>query len=131
MTFDKVLPGLREGKKFRRKSWSRKDVYLDLVKNTYLFLNSNEKAIDTFNLTDDDVFADDWEYFDSIDKKLVTLKDMTYKQFKKYQEKRCQTSCSSCIFRSVECDAKLKYCWVYNKDIFNDKFLDQEVEVEE
>lgn len=36
-----------------------------------------------------------------------------------------------CDFDNVQCEADSKQCWVKHKELYSDKFLDQEIEVEE
>ena len=63
------------------------------------------------------------------------LRDLTVFEYYKWHQKNCfncysAENCVKCIFNVVTCN-KLSYnCWVYNKDLYSDKFLDQEVEVE-
>ena len=38
--------------------------------------------------------------------------------------------CKNCIFKGVECNLEWKSCWIKHKDLYSDKFLDQEVEIE-
>ena len=43
-----------------------------------------------------------------------------------------RNSCDDCIFRNVICSkSSSNYSWLNNKNLYSDKFLDQEVEVEE
>ena len=43
-----------------------------------------------------------------------------------------RNSCDDCIFRNVICSkSSSNYSWFNNKDLYSDKFLDQEIEVEE
>ena len=61
------------------------------------------------------------------------LRDLTPKEWDKWIDKECPlTSCDNCIFRNVPCTRSInKQSWVNNKDLYSDKFLDQEIEVEE
>ena len=59
------------------------------------------------------------------------LRDLTPEEWDKWRDKKCiDTKCGECIFCNVTCwdDSD---CWVYHKDLYSDKFLDQEIEVEE
>ena len=68
-------------------------------------------------------------YYEIISKK-KKLRDLTPEEWNKWREKICPpTSCNKCIFNKVMCYTE--YCWVNNKDLYSDKFLDQEIEVEE
>ena len=43
-----------------------------------------------------------------------------------------RNSCDDCIFRNVICSkSSSNYSWFNNKDLYSDKFLNQEIEVEE
>lgn len=62
------------------------------------------------------------------------LRDLTNEEYEEwcYDNKcyRCYCSNNSkCIFMNVPCDYRLENCWIYNKDLYSDKFLDQEIEV--
>ena len=59
------------------------------------------------------------------------LRDLTEQEWDKWKDKKCiDTKCSECIFCNVTCwdDSD---CWIYHKDLYSDKFLNQEIEVEE
>lgn len=60
------------------------------------------------------------------------LRDLTPKEWDKWIDKECQlTDCDNCIFRNVPCTRSInKQSWVNNKDLYSDKFLNQEIEVE-
>ncbi len=62
--------------------------------------------------------------------KKIKLRDLSEEQYKEWIEKKCKGYCYKCIFNNVRCDSYLNCCWVYNKDMFSDKFLNQEVEIE-
>lgn len=55
---------------------------------------------------------------------------MTEEQFVKWQEKNC-VRCSNCPFAHVSCGDIEGLCWIDNKDLYSDKFLDQEIEIED
>ena len=61
------------------------------------------------------------------------LRDLTLEDWNKWKDKKCfDNNCSECIFRSVTCYDSYEECsWIHNKDLYSDKFLDQEIEVEE
>ena len=56
------------------------------------------------------------------------LRDLTLEEWDKWKHKNCN-KCDKCVFRYVDCVTKNS--WVNNKDIYSDKFLDQEIEVED
>lgn len=59
------------------------------------------------------------------------LKDISLEEFKVWSIKNCkQLSCEKCVFSKVCCDEFLSDCWINNKDIYSDKFLNQEIEIE-
>ena len=59
------------------------------------------------------------------------LRDLTTKEWDKWQDKYCG-NCNKCAFNIVSCSCSYeKRSWVNNKDIYSDKFLDQEIEVED
>ena len=58
------------------------------------------------------------------------LRDLTPEEWDKRKEICSYTSCSECIFRYVSCiRSDREECWVNHKDLYSDKFLDQEIEV--
>jgi hypothetical protein len=78
-------------------------------------------------------------------KKTIKLRDLTEKQYAEWHHNHCELTnsynCANCIFRFVSCDYDYdnswvyypntnKECWVNNKDLYSDKFLDQTIEIE-
>ena len=61
------------------------------------------------------------------------LRDLTEEEYKKWSHKKCfsYACCVNCPFAVVNCDEYSKDCWVNHKDLYSNKFLDQEIEVEE
>ena len=61
------------------------------------------------------------------------LRDLTQEEWDKWKNNNCaSTYCGQCIFRHTSC----AYCyeedsWINNKDMYSDKFLDQEIEVKD
>ena len=58
------------------------------------------------------------------------LKDISLEELKVWSIKNCKLSCEKCVFSKVCCDEVSSDCWINNKDIYSDKFLDQEIEIE-
>ena len=59
------------------------------------------------------------------------LRDISLEEFKVWSIKNCkQLSCEKCVFSKVCCDEVSCDCWINNKDIYSDKFLNQEIEIE-
>lgn len=72
-------------------------------------------------------------------KKSIKLRDLTAEQWDKNRNLLCKLiahgdcdNCNDCIFQYVrDCsDSIYRNSWINHKDLFSDKFLDQEVEVE-
>lgn len=65
-------------------------------------------------------------------KKKIKLRDLTVEQYKEwYSNNQCEDkNCNECLLNPVLCHTNDKDCWVYCKDLFSNKFLDQEVEIE-
>ena len=59
------------------------------------------------------------------------LRDWTMEDFKKWEDVNCKGACDDCLFTNVHCNDNAKRFWINHKDLFSDKFLDQEVEVPE
>ena len=63
--------------------------------------------------------------------KTKKLRDLTEEEWNKWKQKNCN-NCDKCIFRYVTCYNSYENCsWLNNKNLYSDKFLDQEIEVEE
>ncbi len=64
------------------------------------------------------------------------LKDITVEEYKnweddeKYYKCGCSGGCDGCPFHRVKCDSCDNSCWIYNKDLYSDTFLNQEIEIE-
>ena len=58
------------------------------------------------------------------------LRDLTPEEYKKWKDKNCN-DCKKCIFNGVLCGVHYNLSWIHHKDLYSDKFLDQEIEVEE
>ena len=59
------------------------------------------------------------------------LKNITNEEYKKYIDTHCGGEyCSKCVFNNVTCTYISYHKWIKNKDIFSDKFLNQEIELE-
>ena len=113
MRFEEVLPTLREGKKIRRKE---RPIVTTLGLDDKLVLVSAENLL-----------ADDWEIIK--ERKKIKIRDLTEEQYVKWRKNSCCVNicASSCPFRCINCSiGRNNY-----KEMYSDKFLDQEIEVEE
>ena len=112
MKFEEVIPALREGKKIKvvgsSKSYQRKEQLYCTMK-VY------------------DILYSDWEIVKETKK--VKLRDLTKKQYVKWRKNNCciNLCASSCPFKSINCAIG----WHNYKEMYSDKFLDQEIEIEE
>lgn len=60
------------------------------------------------------------------------LRFWTMEDFKKWENIKCsKIVCKNCPFYNTKCNYYDETCWVNHKDLYSDKFLDQEVEVPE
>ena len=121
MKLEEVLPALRKGKKIRRTFWWE----------GHYFKLASDGIVDqegkSFIFSEDDLFCSDREVVE--EKK---LRDLTVEQFKNWYKNTCyKLRCEECIFYRVPCAYDTINCWVRNKDLYSDKFLDQEVEIDE
>ena len=126
MKFEEVIPALKEGKKARRKRWGAKN-------HNYIVVDKEDDLIvdmvyGKFPFTLGDLIADDWEIVK--EKKKVKLRDLTPQQFNKWRDEICEKydCCKDCPFRCIDCN---KTFWMSCKEMYSDKFLDQEIEIEE
>lgn len=62
----------------------------------------------------------------------IKLKNLTVEKYDKWKDNNCgkKFSCYDCPFRGVNC-FRVDNCWIHRKDIFSEKFLNQEVEIDE
>ena len=60
----------------------------------------------------------------------IKLRDLTKEQYEKWLKNNCSVEafCEHCPFFKVSC-IKGNRCWVHYKDLYSDKFLDQEIEI--
>lgn len=138
MRFEEVLPALRQGKKIRRKDkvWQLYYVFLSIRRKEDKIdkIFSNNIINWNYTITKKDLNADDWEIIK--EPKKVKLRDLTEEQYNKWTKNNCDKYddyCYGCIFQKVKCVNKGKRDdgWCNNKDLYSDKFLDQEIEIEE
>lgn len=62
--------------------------------------------------------------------KKIKLKDLTKEQWNDYLDK-CKMTCDKCVCENASCQhSECKGSWFNNKDMFSDKFLNQEIEIE-
>ena len=128
MKFEEVLPALREGKKITcsiiKNSGCHYIYYFDVT----IFCDSGGGCL---YLTDKAIIEiDDWEVIK--EQKKVKLRDLTEEQFMKYCDSftwtdKSEKNCFKCIFYNVSCWND----WIKHKDLYSDKFLDQEIEIYE
>lgn len=65
-------------------------------------------------------------------KRKIKLRDMTSEQWDANKDSLCNFCCSECVFKPVNClESIFRSSWINHKDIFEDKFLDKEIEIEE
>lgn len=63
----------------------------------------------------------------------IKLRDLTEEQFIewKIQNGGCRDRiCENCVFKAVNCAFNTANSWVKHKELFTDKFLEQEIEIE-
>ena len=131
MKFEEVLPALREGKKIIRKNkeWLNREKFIHL-EDGCLIDNINFLYI----ISEEDFNANDWEIVK--EPKKVKLRNLTEEQYGLWVKNNCAKYdgyCRGCPFQKVKCDnrAAMNDIWYLNKDLYSDKFLDQEIEIED
>ena len=131
MTFEEIMPALRAGKKvtsycvdFEYMYYSPEDGELYTDEGCKLTLPTSQL-----------MKLDDWEIFK--EKKKVKLRDLTKEQYEEWVEQNCiwmcDDGCRGCPFKKVKCDNRrmvddVRYL---NKNLYSDKFLNREIEIEE
>ena len=61
------------------------------------------------------------------------LRDLTPEEYTNWHMKNCSytsNKCDFCQFKSVVCNIISRNTWVIHKDLYSDKFLNQEIEIE-
>lgn len=125
MKFEDVLPALREGKKITGSKNIKTNKYI-YYKDGFIFDNEDGHMLLTIY---DVVERDDWEIVE--EEKKVKLRDLTLEQYKKWLKSNCDVRCNNCVFNKVDCFISNRTLWIKHKDLYSDKFLDQEVEIYE
>lgn len=65
-------------------------------------------------------------------KTLNEFLEQSKEQWNSYKRNVCMWLCTDCPIKAVKCFVSTnEYSWVNNKDMYSDKFLDQEIEIEE
>lgn len=69
-------------------------------------------------------------------KRKIKLKDMTYEQWERFKKNDCYNNimeCENCPLKYVNCSYsdEDKELWINHKDLYSDKLLDYEIEIEE
>lgn len=136
MKFEEALSAIKAGKRVRRSGWSDDpEKYMALYEDA--LIDQRDGSIFLFL---SDVEADDWEIVKETKK--VKLRDLTKKQYKYFCRRFNDpndlygnnghyfdgTACNTCPCTNVICGLTLDNCRFYHKDLYSDKFLDQEVE---
>ena len=76
----------------------------------------------------EDLLATDWEIVE--EPKKIKLRDLTEKEFRNWKNEKCEADCEHCIFENVGCAEWKNNCWIRNKDLYSNRFLDQKIEIE-
>lgn len=129
MKFEEVLPALREGKKITNRAIKLSGYEYIYYKDGAVF---DDKGRYSFLASAEIVNDDDWEIVE--EKKKVKLRDLTPEQYENWYKSYCylKEDCEECVFDKTYCNPYYKCkCWVNNKDLYSDKFLDQEIEIAE
>ena len=129
MKFEEVLPSLREGKKITNgavKSCGCKYIYYE---DGTIF--DGEGGY--WHLTNKEIVElGDWEVLEEPRK--IKLRDLSKRKYVNWWYRHCfeQNKCEvDCPLKNAKCDARFNSSWINHKDLYSDKFLDQEIEVEE
>lgn len=131
MKFEEILPALRAGKKVMSYSIDCEYIYYS-PEDGELY---TDKGCKITLLTSYVIKLDDWEIVK--EKKKVKLRDLTKEQYEEWVEQNCiwmcDDGCKGCPFRKVKCSNRymaddVRYL---NKNLYSDKFLNREIEIEE
>lgn len=122
MKFEEIILTLKEGKEIKRKNRNKIN-YIRIGEEDFI-VDENDEC---FPFILEDFLADNWEIVEETKK--VKLRDLTKEQYVKWRENNCCVNicCYSCPFKSINCDIG----WHNYKEMYSDKFLDQEIEIDE
>lgn len=111
---------------------------IDETLNIYYRQGRNNNGDYVYNYFDNSLIIDLINGSERIIKlpKKKKLKYWTEEDWNKWKEKNCYYNgyynCDKCSFCHVNCSSSEKEnSWIHHKDLYSDKFLNQEVEVEE
>lgn len=108
-----------------------RDKSFDIIKVLNPRENNIHKRCCNFALCDLKDINVEWTW-ERKETKKIKLKDMTEEQYKKWNQEHChEYNCSKCIFNLVRCMPATKASWVNSKYLYSDKFLNQEIELED
>lgn len=95
--------------------------------NTFFIRNYNSaSALLALNFIN---FSWTWERKET---RKIKLKDLTPEQYENWKDEHCcGSNCKNCIFYKVSCGAWSGDCWINNKEVYSENFLNQEIEWEE
>ena len=131
MKFEEILPALRAGKKVTSYSINCDYIYYS-SENGELYTDEGHTMV---LLPEHFIKLDDWEIVK--EKKKVKLRDLTKEQYEEWVEQNCiwmcDDGCRGCPFKRVKCDNRrmVDDVWYLNKNLYSDKFLNREIEIEE
>ena len=127
MKFEEVLPALREGKKVT-------STLINGINCEYMYYSPEdgefytEKGSRVYLFSNEFMTINDWEIVE--EPKKIKLRDLTEKEFQNWKNEKCEADCEHCIFENVGCAEWKNNCWVRNKNLYSNKFLNQEIEIE-
>lgn len=125
MKFEGVISALRDGKKLTNSIIKNSGYKYIYYKGGTIFNNKGGYR----HLTDKEIVEidDSWEIVKETKK--VKLRNLTWEQYIKWRKNNCCINLcgSSCPFKSINCAIG----WHNYKEMYSDKFLDQEIEVDE
>lgn len=120
--------GVEPNERFKIEGVDEANYYID--ENLYVLKEIKDKLIEVSDKGLSNILNG---YFKIIKlpkkKKLI---DLTSEEWDKWKDRNCYTKCGECIFKYTSCILSCNEdCWIYHKDLYSDKFLNQEIEVEE
>ena len=117
--------GVEPNEKFKIKEIEGKGYFF--TEDLTLWSLEEEEVILSISVSLKDFLNEKYEIV-KIPKKKKKLRDITPEENKEWARTHCKPNklCKNCIFGRIICDE-----WISHKDLYSDKFLDQEIEVEE
>ena len=113
--------------------YNEKDSYyigetLYYIDENLIICNGLSAALDNRNWLQR-IIVGEWQIVKLPKKK--KLRDLTEEEYIGWWKSNCNSVCDDCPFNNVYCGPVKDKSWIKHKDLYSDKFLNQEIRIEE